>query len=109
MSYLLPHLHSGYAVDQAILGEEDRVVVIRFGHDWDPQCMQVCGWKGGWVSGWVLGMTMPAWQHNRVFRSISSSSGNRTIGTPSVCSWVGGRVGGWVGGWVSGCGVGCKL
>lgn len=41
MSYLLPHLHSGYAVDQAILGEEDRVVVIRFGHDWDPQCMQV--------------------------------------------------------------------
>lgn len=41
MSYLLPHLHSGYAVDQAILGEEDRVVVIRFGHDWDPQCMQM--------------------------------------------------------------------
>jgi DIM1 family U5 snRNP protein len=41
MSYLLPHLHSGYAVDQAILGEEDRVVVIRFGHDWDPHCMQV--------------------------------------------------------------------
>lgn len=87
MSYLLPHLHSGYAVDQvggvcafvaaatavsrtscteqasllqalclaivallfaagscnpqqAILGEEERVVVIRFGHDWDPQCMQ---------------------------------------------------------------------
>lgn len=47
MSYLLPHLHSGYAVDQAILGEEDRVVVIRFGHDWDPQCMQVNkGFKG---------------------------------------------------------------
>lgn len=41
MSYLLPHLHSGYAVDQAILGEEDRVVVLRFGHDYDPQCMQV--------------------------------------------------------------------
>eukprot|EP00879_Flechtneria_rotunda_P004996 GHRR01005272.1.p1 GENE.GHRR01005272.1~~GHRR01005272.1.p1 ORF type:complete len:143 (+),score=10.71 GHRR01005272.1:225-653(+) len=41
MSYLLPHLHSGYAVDQAILGEEERVVVIRFGHDWDPQCMQM--------------------------------------------------------------------
>eukprot|EP00983_Pelagomonas_calceolata_P066965 1149294-Pelagomonas_calceolata.AAC.7 len=41
MSYLLPHLHSGWAVDQAILGEEDRVVVIRFGHDWDPQCMQM--------------------------------------------------------------------
>jgi hypothetical protein len=41
MSYLLPHLHSGWAVDQAILGEEDRVVIIRFGHDWDPQCMQM--------------------------------------------------------------------
>eukprot|EP00976_Prorocentrum_cordatum_P079052 1183393-Prorocentrum_minimum.AAC.1 len=35
MSYLLPHLHSGWAVDQAILGEEDRLVMIRFGHDWD--------------------------------------------------------------------------
>lgn len=41
MSYLLPHLHSGYAVDQAILSEEDRVVVIRFGHDYDPTCMQM--------------------------------------------------------------------
>lgn len=25
---------SGWQVDQAILSEEDRVVVIRFGHDW---------------------------------------------------------------------------
>jgi DIM1 family U5 snRNP protein len=41
MSYMLPHLRTGYAVDQAILSEEDRVVVIRFGHDWDPVCMQV--------------------------------------------------------------------
>jgi DIM1 family U5 snRNP protein len=39
MSYLLPHLRSGYAVDQAILTEEDRVVVMRFGHDHDPTCM----------------------------------------------------------------------
>jgi DIM1 family U5 snRNP protein len=39
MSYLLPHLHSGWAVDQAILGEEERVVVLRFGHDYDPVCM----------------------------------------------------------------------
>merc|ERR1712100_651648 len=39
MAFLLNHLHSGYAVDQSILGEEDRVVVIRFGHDWDHQCM----------------------------------------------------------------------
>jgi len=39
MSYLLPHLHSGWEVDQAILNEEDRVVVIRFGRDADPTCM----------------------------------------------------------------------
>ena len=41
MSYLLPHLNSGWAVDQAILSEEDRVVVIRFGHDYDPVCMRM--------------------------------------------------------------------
>ncbi|KAK7256592.1 hypothetical protein RIF29_30046 [Crotalaria pallida] len=40
MSYLLPHLHSGWAVDQAILAEEERLVVILFGHDWDETCMQ---------------------------------------------------------------------
>ncbi|VDM66770.1 unnamed protein product [Strongylus vulgaris] len=28
-------------VDQAILAEEDRVVVVRFGHDWDPTCMRM--------------------------------------------------------------------
>lgn len=27
MSYMLPHLHNGWQVDQAILSEEDRVVV----------------------------------------------------------------------------------
>lgn len=31
MSYMLSHLHNGWQVDQAILSEEDRVVVIRFG------------------------------------------------------------------------------
>ncbi len=41
MSYMLPHLNNGWEVDQAILSEEDRVVVIRFGHDYDPQCMQM--------------------------------------------------------------------
>jgi DIM1 family U5 snRNP protein len=40
MSYLLPHLHSGWAVDQAIMQEQDRLVVIRFGRDWSPECMQ---------------------------------------------------------------------
>uniref|UniRef100_M8BTQ4 Thioredoxin-like protein 4A n=1 Tax=Aegilops tauschii TaxID=37682 RepID=M8BTQ4_AEGTA len=44
MSYLLPHLHSGWAVDQAILAEEERLVIIRFGHDWDETCMQ-----GSWI------------------------------------------------------------
>ena len=39
MAYLLPHLHSGWEVDQAIVQAEDRVVVIRFGHDQDPTCM----------------------------------------------------------------------
>ncbi|CAG8476335.1 12046_t:CDS:2 [Ambispora leptoticha] len=41
MSYFLPHLTNGWQVDQAILSEEDRVVVIRFGHDWDPTCMKM--------------------------------------------------------------------
>ena len=41
MSYMLPHLTSGWEVDQAILNEDERVVVIRFGHDYDPVCMQM--------------------------------------------------------------------
>ena len=41
MSYLLPHLHSGWEVDQTILSEEDRVVIMRFGHDYDETCMQM--------------------------------------------------------------------
>lgn len=41
MSYFLVHLPSGWHVDQAILSEEDRVVVIRFGHDYDPTCMKM--------------------------------------------------------------------
>ncbi|OII75090.1 mitosis protein DIM1 [Cryptosporidium andersoni] len=39
MSYMLQHLRSGWAVDQAILREENRVVCIRFGHDYNPDCM----------------------------------------------------------------------
>jgi DIM1 family U5 snRNP protein len=39
MAYLLPHLHNGWEVDQAIVTEEDRVVVIRFGKDEDATCM----------------------------------------------------------------------
>ena len=39
MSYLLPHLRTGWAVDQAILNEEERVIVLRFGHDYEKTCM----------------------------------------------------------------------
>lgn len=41
MSFLLTHLKNGWQVDQAILTEEERVVIIRFGHDWDPECMKM--------------------------------------------------------------------
>lgn len=41
MSYLLPHLHNGWEVDQAILSEENRVVIVRWGHDYDNICMQM--------------------------------------------------------------------
>ena len=39
MSLFLPHLDNGWEVDQALLREEERVVVLRFGHDYDPACM----------------------------------------------------------------------
>lgn len=40
MSFMLPHLPSAWHVDQAILSEEERLVVIRFGRDSDPDCMK---------------------------------------------------------------------
>lgn len=39
-SVVLPHLRTGWHVDQAILSEEDRLVVIRFGRDHDSDCMR---------------------------------------------------------------------
>lgn len=36
---MLPHLTTAYNVDQAISTEEDRVVMMRFGHDHDKTCM----------------------------------------------------------------------
>jgi U5 snRNP protein, DIM1 family len=39
-SVVLPHLNTGWHVDQAILSEEERLVVIRFGRDWDKDCMK---------------------------------------------------------------------
>jgi DIM1 family U5 snRNP protein len=41
MSYLLPHLHSGWDVDRTIVLEETRVVVLRFGHDAEATCMRM--------------------------------------------------------------------
>ena len=41
MSFMLPHLDNGWEVDQAIIRETDKLVVIRFGHDWNPHCMQM--------------------------------------------------------------------
>lgn len=40
MSYMLPHLRTGWHVDQAILSEEERIVVLRFGRDKDEDCMR---------------------------------------------------------------------
>ena len=34
------YYYIGWAVDQAILSEQEKLVMIRFGHDWDPECMQ---------------------------------------------------------------------
>ena len=39
-SVVLPHLITGWHVDQAIMSEEERLVVIRFGRDWDADCMR---------------------------------------------------------------------
>mmetsp|Transcript_91153 Transcript_91153/g.231973 ORF Transcript_91153/g.231973 Transcript_91153/m.231973 type:complete len:143 (+) Transcript_91153:80-508(+) len=39
MAHGLGHLHSAWAVEQAVTGEESRVVLLRFGHDHDPECM----------------------------------------------------------------------
>ena len=41
MSFLLKRLENGWQVDQAILSEEDRVVILRFGRDHDRECMQM--------------------------------------------------------------------
>ena len=38
-SVFLPHLHTGWHVDQAILSEDERLVIIRFGRDYERECM----------------------------------------------------------------------
>jgi DIM1 family U5 snRNP protein len=41
MAERLVHLHSGWAVDQAIQMEPRRIVVLRFGKDGDRECMKM--------------------------------------------------------------------
>ena len=41
MSYMLPHLHDGWEVDQTILQENNKVIIIRFGYDGHRSCMQM--------------------------------------------------------------------
>ncbi|KAK6457905.1 mitosis protein DIM1-domain-containing protein [Scheffersomyces xylosifermentans] len=40
-SVFLPHLRTGWHVDQAILSEDDRLVIIRFGREEERDCMIV--------------------------------------------------------------------
>ncbi|EUC50736.1 hypothetical protein COCMIDRAFT_81010 [Bipolaris oryzae ATCC 44560] len=40
-SPMLQHLPSAWHVDQAIIGEERRIVCLRFGNDADPACMDM--------------------------------------------------------------------
>jgi hypothetical protein len=39
-SVVLPHLRTGWHVDQAIMNEDERLVVIRFGRDYSEDCMR---------------------------------------------------------------------
>lgn len=41
MSAFLPHLRTGWHVDQAILSEEERLVIIRFGDELHPDVMRM--------------------------------------------------------------------
>eukprot|EP00435_Cladocopium_sp_Y103_P025297 s657_g6.t1 len=37
----LPHLSSAYSVEQAVLGEHGKVLCLRFGQDFSPECMKM--------------------------------------------------------------------
>lgn len=39
-SIVLPHLRTAWHVDQSILSESERLVVIRFGKDGHPDCLR---------------------------------------------------------------------
>ncbi|CAE7573716.1 Txnl4a [Symbiodinium natans] len=38
MAHGLPHLRTAWQVEKAVTEEESRVVLLRFGHDYDPEC-----------------------------------------------------------------------
>eukprot|EP00929_Paragymnodinium_shiwhaense_P014585 TRINITY_DN122505_c0_g1_i1.p1 TRINITY_DN122505_c0_g1~~TRINITY_DN122505_c0_g1_i1.p1 ORF type:complete len:158 (+),score=31.25 TRINITY_DN122505_c0_g1_i1:47-475(+) len=40
MAHGLSHLHSAWAVEKAVTEEESKVVLLRFGYDYDPACME---------------------------------------------------------------------
>eukprot|EP01006_Ploeotia_vitrea_P064613 TRINITY_DN88349_c0_g1_i1.p2 TRINITY_DN88349_c0_g1~~TRINITY_DN88349_c0_g1_i1.p2 ORF type:complete len:139 (-),score=13.44 TRINITY_DN88349_c0_g1_i1:180-596(-) len=40
MAYSLQRLHSAFAVEQALNAEQQKLVLIRFGRDWDSRCME---------------------------------------------------------------------
>ena len=41
MSYNLEHLHRAWDVDRKIILEEEKLVVIRFGKEYDPVCVKM--------------------------------------------------------------------
>ena len=47
MSYVLPRLETKKAIDGAIKGTEDKVLVLRFGRETDVVCMQLDEIVGG--------------------------------------------------------------
>lgn len=41
MAFVVQHLHSAYVVDQAVSAEQSKVVCLRLGQDFSPECMKV--------------------------------------------------------------------
>eukprot|EP00930_Biecheleria_cincta_P066043 TRINITY_DN52008_c0_g1_i1.p1 TRINITY_DN52008_c0_g1~~TRINITY_DN52008_c0_g1_i1.p1 ORF type:complete len:143 (+),score=30.08 TRINITY_DN52008_c0_g1_i1:47-475(+) len=39
MAHGLAHLHTAWQVEKAVTEEDAKVVLLRFGHDYDPECM----------------------------------------------------------------------
>eukprot|EP00927_Polykrikos_kofoidii_P077861 TRINITY_DN74765_c0_g1_i1.p1 TRINITY_DN74765_c0_g1~~TRINITY_DN74765_c0_g1_i1.p1 ORF type:complete len:143 (+),score=30.84 TRINITY_DN74765_c0_g1_i1:68-496(+) len=41
MAFSLPKLHSAFEVEQAVVSEQSKVVCLRIGQEFDPECMQM--------------------------------------------------------------------